>query len=151
MYVFLDFSIAVKNLDLEFSSWTFCSDCVKDFIYHCDWKLFPFCLRVSMHNFDNLLFIKEIVSIFKTAAFLIYLQGLHMRLQEERKSHMKERFQGNLKPKRRDIYFSGLYKLCSVFMFCLSLTVLWVSYGLCWCNILSALFRVPLVSTKARK
>lgn len=80
MYVSLDFSITMKNLDLEFASWTLYSDCVKDFIYHCDWKLFPFCLRASMHNFDNLLFIKEIVSIFKTAAFFIYLQGLNIKL-----------------------------------------------------------------------
>lgn len=33
-----------------------------------------------MHSFDNLLFIKEIVSIFKTAGFLIYLQGLNIKL-----------------------------------------------------------------------
>uniref|UniRef100_A0A8C4KGM8 Uncharacterized protein n=1 Tax=Dromaius novaehollandiae TaxID=8790 RepID=A0A8C4KGM8_DRONO len=25
-----------ENLDLEFASWTFYSDCVKDFIFHCD-------------------------------------------------------------------------------------------------------------------
>lgn len=36
MYVFLDFNIAMKNLDLEFASWTLYSDCVKDFIYCCD-------------------------------------------------------------------------------------------------------------------
>lgn len=79
----------MKNSDVKFASWAFYSDCVKDFIYHCDWKLFPFCLRALAHNFDNLLFIKEIVSIFKTAALLIYLQGLNTKLQEERRSHRK--------------------------------------------------------------
>lgn len=58
-----------------------------------------------MHNFDNLLFIKQIVSIFKTAVFLIYLQGLDIQFQEERKSHMKEKCQGNLKPKGEGLYF----------------------------------------------
>lgn len=43
-----------------------------------------------MHNFDNLLFIKQIVSLFKTAVPLIYLRGLNIQLREERESHMKK-------------------------------------------------------------
>lgn len=115
MYTFLDFPppfSATMNLDVAFASWTLYSDYVKVFIYDCDGKLFPFCLRASMHNFDNLLFIKENVSIFKTAAFLIYLQGSNIKLQKERKSRMKENVQSNLKLRVEGINFSGLYKLC---------------------------------------
>lgn len=41
-----------------------------------------------MHDFDNLLVIKQIVSIFKTGAFHIYLQGLDIQLQEERRRYV---------------------------------------------------------------
>lgn len=101
-----------------------------------------------MHNFDNLLFIKQSVSIFKTTAFLIYLQGLNIQFQEERKSHIKEKCQGNLKPKGGGLYFSGIYKLCFALLFCFSVTVLCIPFGMCLCNILSTLPCVSLVSTK---
>lgn len=145
MYIFLDFFfVTMNNLDLEFVSSTLYSDCVEDFIYHFDWKLFPFCLRASMHNFDNLLFIKEIVSIFKTATLLIYLPGLNIKLKEERKSHMNVKIQGNLEPEGGGVYFSGLYMLGSALLFYLSVTILRVSFGLCWCNILSLYYVVHL-------
>lgn len=52
-----------------------------------------------MHNFNSLCFIKEIMSTVKTAAFLIYLQVLNIKFQEEKKSNVNENFQGNVKPK----------------------------------------------------
>lgn len=52
-----------------------------------------------MHNFDSLCFIKEITSIVKAAAFLIYLQVFNIKFQEGQKSNVKENFQGNVKQK----------------------------------------------------
>lgn len=64
-----------------------------------------------MHNFNSLCFIKEIMSTVKTAAFLIYLQVLNIKFQEEKKSNVNENFQGNVKPKGGGTwgFFSGLH------------------------------------------
>lgn len=81
-----------------------------------------------MHNFDSLCFIKGITSIVKAAAFLIYLQVLNIKFQEEKKSNVKENFQGSVKPKGEGslcwLFFSpGLHHLCSAMLLCLSVII----------------------------